>query len=435
MVHLAIMEAYDAAPGDEDEHGPRFFFAADSRVRRFNADIEAWLRHMHSVVPIVAVVRTPDGEAGGTDFSDWHRESHSMLPAVLSAFDDHITKRRRASAATDMLDRILWLAEAAGADIPLDHFGWWRPEQKVLQALRTGDLAAAARLVDEVEADSDQEEALFILDLSVPEVRAGLLALSEQFTRLETGFRLVVAAAVLDSADPLHDARVEAILANGSAHGATPRDALVLACRRQPDAVQLQLLSVATQMFPENAYALLAYLGQVIRCKAWAEVDLSVLARAEQQTEQPGLFTNTTNIRCEREEWDRGIAMVDLHEAKHPLPKDGWLNAGLLHLGAGHLDRARHYARGARQAGDDGAQMLEVAPSCRRAAVGRIVRPPRSEAGGLPTTSGLATRPLVCSAGRKRRLRSAVRLKRPIRAARRRSRTAPCAAACQAVGC
>lgn len=66
MVHLAIMEAYDADPGDEDEHGPRFFFAADSRVRRFNADIEAWLRHMHSVVPIVAVVRTPDGEAGGT---------------------------------------------------------------------------------------------------------------------------------------------------------------------------------------------------------------------------------------------------------------------------------------------------------------------------------------------------------------------------------
>lgn len=49
---------------------------------RINRSIDAWLKRCHKVVPVVAVLRAEDHEAGGTALSEWHRWSVSELDAV-----------------------------------------------------------------------------------------------------------------------------------------------------------------------------------------------------------------------------------------------------------------------------------------------------------------------------------------------------------------
>jgi hypothetical protein len=101
FAHLAIMDTYPADPGDEDDLGERFPFAAPSRVTRFNEDIEAWLRYAHERCPIVAAYRREDFESGGTDLPAWHQWSLDRLEAVLSHFDPDDVARARATIVED----------------------------------------------------------------------------------------------------------------------------------------------------------------------------------------------------------------------------------------------------------------------------------------------------------------------------------------------
>jgi hypothetical protein len=65
----------------------RWFFAASSRVRRFNEDIDAWLTAAHRHCPVLAAHRAQDTEAGGTELSDWHAWSVQRLPELLPALE------------------------------------------------------------------------------------------------------------------------------------------------------------------------------------------------------------------------------------------------------------------------------------------------------------------------------------------------------------
>jgi len=359
-VHLPIMETYDADPGDEDELGNRFEFAASSRVRRFNEDIERWLRELHAVVPIVAVVRTEDGEAGGTDLSDWHTESIGRLDTVLADFEEHITKKRRSSPATTILAGILTFAEDAGVDLPLRFFGWQHPEALLSRAVETGDVDAAWNILEDLQPE-DREQAVRALDLANSAIRATVMRLQDFLRTFEAGVGVLVTAAVLSSDDPIHDPAVTAVLAFGAPFGRSARDALVSACNCKSDRIDLRNKHVATRRYPDDAYCLIAYLGQVIRTKTFDDVDPEVVSHAETKTDQYGILENLTHIFYERHDYARGIALVDQHEAQHAIPKRALLNAALLHLGAGTLDRADDYAKQSKEAGDEGAQLVEAA--------------------------------------------------------------------------
>ena len=153
-VHLAI-SAYDADDGEDDDLHGRPIFAAPSRVRRFNEDIERWLRDVHGEVPISVVVRPEDGEAGGTQLSPWHDWSVDRLAEVLAGFQDHIAKKRRKSPATRALDEILELAEESGADIPDAFFQWWRPEVALMKVFRSADVGRALDAIARLGCESE----------------------------------------------------------------------------------------------------------------------------------------------------------------------------------------------------------------------------------------------------------------------------------------
>jgi hypothetical protein len=59
--------------------------ANETSLRRFNAELERWLRDSHARVPICVAWRRPDAEAGGTALSDWHDLSLAALPSALAS--------------------------------------------------------------------------------------------------------------------------------------------------------------------------------------------------------------------------------------------------------------------------------------------------------------------------------------------------------------
>ncbi|MBL8618166.1 MAG: hypothetical protein JNM72_21315 [Deltaproteobacteria bacterium] len=59
--------------------------ANETALRRFNAELERWLRDSHARVPICVAWRRPDAEAGGTALSDWHDLSLAALPGALAS--------------------------------------------------------------------------------------------------------------------------------------------------------------------------------------------------------------------------------------------------------------------------------------------------------------------------------------------------------------
>ncbi len=62
----------------------QFKIAPASAYGHFNADIDEWLAFAHTKSPILVAYRGEDAEAGGTELSDWHRESVKTLPSVLA---------------------------------------------------------------------------------------------------------------------------------------------------------------------------------------------------------------------------------------------------------------------------------------------------------------------------------------------------------------
>lgn len=86
FAHVGIAETYpgDADPKDESQWDDgRWFFAAIGQVEAFNADIEAWLHASHKICPILASYRMEDCESGGTELSDWHRQSVDRSAEVI----------------------------------------------------------------------------------------------------------------------------------------------------------------------------------------------------------------------------------------------------------------------------------------------------------------------------------------------------------------
>ncbi|MEL5957553.1 hypothetical protein AADR41_22815 [Streptomyces sp. CLV115] len=88
FVHIHIAEHYPADQGDDDfDEGSSWFFAASSRVRRFNEDIDAWLAVAHQHCPVLVAHRAQDAEAGGTQLPAWHTWSVQQLPGLLPALE------------------------------------------------------------------------------------------------------------------------------------------------------------------------------------------------------------------------------------------------------------------------------------------------------------------------------------------------------------
>lgn len=149
FVHLAIAEHYPADAKDEDEgmEWDRWFFAAPSRVRRFNEDIEAWLTYAHDRTPILAAFRREDGEAGGTQLSDWHTWSLDRLPEVFPALEPIIASFVASAEEDDsqvsyLVSGVLQMAVASDRPLP-DHLDRWaRPGLHEWEALQAGDGAA-----------------------------------------------------------------------------------------------------------------------------------------------------------------------------------------------------------------------------------------------------------------------------------------------------
>lgn len=61
----------------------RFKMPDSGKLSAFNADTERWLLEAHDLVPILAVYRRQDWEAGGTRLSAWHTQSLPLARAVL----------------------------------------------------------------------------------------------------------------------------------------------------------------------------------------------------------------------------------------------------------------------------------------------------------------------------------------------------------------
>jgi hypothetical protein len=61
----------------------RFAMASPSAYRAFDADVDAWLEFVHTLVPVRLAYRRPDAEAGGTTLSAWHHESVAAIPNTL----------------------------------------------------------------------------------------------------------------------------------------------------------------------------------------------------------------------------------------------------------------------------------------------------------------------------------------------------------------
>lgn len=121
--HMWIIEHYPADDGDEDDVDGRLPFAAWSRVRRFNEDIEEWLRFAHLQCPILAAFRREDGESGGTELSAWHDWSVARAGSVLAAFDPAVVAAARAAIEDGgdpdgeayLVRGILWMSGTAAA--------------------------------------------------------------------------------------------------------------------------------------------------------------------------------------------------------------------------------------------------------------------------------------------------------------------------------
>ncbi|WP_327010082.1 hypothetical protein OHA72_24285 [Dactylosporangium sp. NBC_01737] len=120
FAHMWIIENYPKEDDDEtdDDVEGGFPFAAVSRVRRFNEDIEAWLRFAHEQCPILVAYRPEDGESGGTELSAWHDWSVARADEVLAAFDPAVVEAARAAIGHDrhpdgeayVVRGILWMA-------------------------------------------------------------------------------------------------------------------------------------------------------------------------------------------------------------------------------------------------------------------------------------------------------------------------------------
>ncbi len=87
FINMEIEESYGDISNIDFEG--RFHFPKIATLKKFNDDIERWLREVHEVVPIDFVFRGEDCESNGTQFNKWHAESIRQLqPFIENVLND-----------------------------------------------------------------------------------------------------------------------------------------------------------------------------------------------------------------------------------------------------------------------------------------------------------------------------------------------------------
>lgn len=114
FLHGALARAYPAKPGDDDYLGDDgWFYAAVSRVERFNAAIESWLGYANDHCPILMVFRGEDSDSGGTEFSRWHDWSVTQLPRLMPELEPILAESiatRQQTHASHMVRGVMSMA-------------------------------------------------------------------------------------------------------------------------------------------------------------------------------------------------------------------------------------------------------------------------------------------------------------------------------------
>jgi hypothetical protein len=150
FAHVAIAEQFGSADDDDDDDDDDdeyldeeggWFFASSAAVSRFNAAIEAWLNHAHSICPILLAYRREDGESGGTELSDWHAWSVRQLPQLLERTRE-IIESGRDDHRTHLMIGAIEMADEAKVKLDAELLDWARPERALTRALKQGDAAA-----------------------------------------------------------------------------------------------------------------------------------------------------------------------------------------------------------------------------------------------------------------------------------------------------
>lgn len=90
FINMDIHEKYDgsATPksaGEDfgDKETTTMFYSSEKALKAFNEHIEKWLLEIHTFCPIQFACRMEDGEAGGTELSDWHKKSIKWTKSLI----------------------------------------------------------------------------------------------------------------------------------------------------------------------------------------------------------------------------------------------------------------------------------------------------------------------------------------------------------------
>ncbi|MBO3748269.1 hypothetical protein J5X84_19525 [Streptosporangiaceae bacterium NEAU-GS5] len=123
FLHGSLAREYPARPGDEDYLGDDgWFYAAPSRVARFNSSIEGWLGHANRQCPVMVAFRAEDSDCGGTKLSNWHDWSLAQLPRLMPELEPILADamaNRVQTHATHMVRGIMSMARRRRRSAPL----------------------------------------------------------------------------------------------------------------------------------------------------------------------------------------------------------------------------------------------------------------------------------------------------------------------------
>lgn len=367
-LHLEIIDTYEADDGDSDDEGGRVTFAAPSRVHRFNEGIEHWLRAVHEVTPIVVAVRPQDGEAGGTDFSDWHHWSLSqpVFDDLMNGFAETLRGPKNHELAATVLEGILdEAADCEGLVLSEQVRAWMQPSLQLVDAIRSGSHDRVRELVAGVEphtAGKNVAGACALLDRGSPSDIAAFAGVSEALTTTEQGWHGVLAftAATWENSK-LDSTGLTAVLEAGTRWQRTLEEAFLAAAAVGREAYQGHVYRVGA-LHLQSANLVNYYLWTLTQTKQAKGACEDALALAEPVAAwAPAVLLNLTNVLYERGEFKRGIALVETALTRGELAAPMLLNAALLYAGAGEASQAREYAQRSHAAGDLGATMIEPA--------------------------------------------------------------------------
>lgn len=183
----------------------QFKIAPTSAYARFNAEIDEWLAFAHTKAPILVAFRGEDAEAGGTELSDWHRESVETLPKVLAKLAADGTgaaaklgvllteaaKRAKVKVGAAVAKKLARLAREAEREEE-DQFPDWDALAKVAKQA----LGAPAPAYDKKRSGEELEPVLAVLAKVLPLSAKRLRSMSKKPLTVRPGASASALAAV-----------------------------------------------------------------------------------------------------------------------------------------------------------------------------------------------------------------------------------------------